>query len=85
MLSKQDLQKINTILSTKADKADLQELKEEFSVMRETLNAVLNGIDKLLKRFDDLFHEYVGLKHSDDRQNGQIQELADHTNYKFKN
>ncbi len=64
-------------------KNDMGEVKEDMAAMKETTQAIFVAIDGLAKSFDTLSHEYVALKHSDDRQNRQIKQLADHVDVKL--
>ncbi len=66
-----------------ATKDDVRRLEEKTDAMQETINGLVTGVDKLAGKVDDLHHEYIALKLSDDRQNRQLDQVAKKMNIKL--
>jgi hypothetical protein len=68
------------IIELKSDvkilKNDVSTLKEDMSTVKETTQNILTIVDKMAKNWDQA--EIVALKKSDELQNRQLKQLADH-------
>ena len=72
MVTQEDLAKIRT------------EMREGFRELRESVTALTNSVDKLLKRFADLEIEYAATKMQMDRYDRWFKQIAEKTGVELK-
>jgi hypothetical protein len=81
MITDKDIEKIADKVIDKqlgifATKKDLQELREEVHEIRETMQALLTAVDRLVKPLEDLRVEYAAVAMNLDRHEKWIKQLA---------
>jgi len=94
MLTNKDIQKLVEVFATKKDLAKLltmeefgnfrKEIKQEFSDLREVVQALAVSVDKLAKVVDDLREEYVAITSKIDRHEKWLHQLADKLGIKLE-
>jgi len=98
MLTKSDIQKIRKGLATKKDLERItaklvtreefyhfkEEVKEEFAVIREQIQALTISIDKLVKAIEVLRQEYFAIKSQLDRHEKWIHQIAEKLGIKLE-
>lgn len=86
MLTDEDIKKIKEIVATKEDLAKVvtldefddfrKEIKEEFTSLREAIQALTVSIDNLAKSVDDLHQEYTAITAQVDRHEKWLHQIA---------
>jgi len=98
MLSDKDIQKLikaqEKVFVTKEDFTKLvtldefdkfkKEVKEEFAGLRETIQALVISVDKLVKAVENLRQEYVAITSKIDRHEKWIQQIAEKVGIELK-
>ncbi len=81
MLTNEDIKKLTSVLATKQD---VQDLKEEFGGLKETVQALSVAVDRLIKAIDDLRQEYVAITSQVNRHEKWLQQIADKIGVKLE-
>jgi chromosome segregation ATPase len=84
MITDEDIEKLKTTFATKNDlqglKNDFQEFREEFSVVKENVQAILTILDKQNKPIVELQQENAMATGRLNRHEGWIKHIAQETN-----
>jgi len=94
MLDEKDIQKLKEVLATKEDLTKLlaadefgqfqREVNQEFSDLREAIQALTISVDKLVKAVESLSHEFAAITAKVDRHEKWIQQIADKLGIKLQ-
>lgn len=98
MLTDEDIKKLieaqEGVLATKKDLAKSvtldefdgfrKEIKEEFTNLREAIQALTVSVDKLAKSVEDLHQEYIAITAKVDRHEKWIQQIAEKLGIKLE-
>ena len=84
-VTKQDLNLISSRLLTLEEFDNFKkEFNQKISDLRESINALTNSIDKLVKAVSDLKTEYTSITYKVDRHEKRLQQLAEKLNIKLE-
>jgi hypothetical protein len=78
MITDRDILRLKDIFVTK------EEFNLKFDELKAIQDKILVFVDKILKKLDIMHSEYIALKVNDDRQNRQINQLADASGIKLE-
>jgi len=81
MLTDQDIQKLTSVLVTKKD---FEQIQNEMSSLRETIESLVTSIDGLTKVIEDLQVEYAAIKIQMGRHERWIKQIAEKTGVTLK-
>jgi predicted nucleic acid-binding Zn-ribbon protein len=94
MLTDEDIKKLKEALATKEDLAKIltleefgqfqREVKQEFSGLREAIQALTVSVDKLAKAVENMHQEYLALTVKVDRHEKWIQQIAEKLGIKLE-
>lgn len=73
MLTNEDIVKLSEVLATKED---IKELKTHVASLESSLQSLITSVDNLAKAVKDLGLEYSAVKHTVDRHEKWLQQLA---------
>jgi hypothetical protein len=94
MLTDQDIQKLKQELVTKEDLSKLlareefgefkMEVKENFTIIRESIQALTVAVDRLVKSVEDLKEEYLAIITKVDRHEKWFHQIAEKVGVKLE-
>jgi len=94
MLTEEDIKKLKEILPTKEDFVKLitreefeqfrKEVNEEFTNLREAIQALTISVDRLAKAVEDMHQEYIAITAKVDRHEKWIQKIAEKLGIKLE-
>ena len=94
MLTQEDIQKLKEALATKEDLAKLLtleefdqfrvEIRQDFGLLRESIQGLTISVDKLAKVVEDMHQEYVMITGKVDRHEKWFHQIADKLGIKLE-
>ena len=94
MLTNEDIKKLKETLATKEDLAKIvtleefdqfrKEVKQEFSELREVIQALTVSVDKLAKAVEDMHQEFMAITAKVDRHEKWIKQIAEKLGLKLE-
>ena len=94
MLTNEDIKKLKETLATKEDLAKIvtleefdqfrKEVKQEFSELREVIQALTISVDKLAKAVEDMHQEFMAITAKVDRHEKWIKQIAEKLGLKLE-